>query len=62
MAGCPVKDLVRDAIRDKLRSMEANAEEKSWRVAFGTVRRADTDEIDAIIEAEFSTVDPEAWR
>jgi hypothetical protein len=60
--GIPLRELVSEAIVDKLRARQGDA--KPWMKAFGKLRglRKETARIDRIIEAEFGQIEPEDWQ
>jgi len=57
--GIPLRQFVSIALADKLR--DASSSEKPWLKSFGQLKslQAETKRIDAIIEAEFGTVQTE---
>ncbi len=60
LQGRPLKELVGEALREKLDALEG-AEAPGWRQVFGAARREMTVEVDAIVSAEFETIDPDTW-
>ena len=61
--GIPLRQLVTEAVDDKLRSAESG-QEKPWMENFGQLRhlRKDLHRINRIVEEEFETIDPELWK
>jgi hypothetical protein len=60
--GIPLRELVTEALADKLRS--ARSGEKPWLKSFGKLRNlhSETARINAIVEEEFERINPEDWR
>jgi hypothetical protein len=60
--GIPLRELVSEALADKLRALGAGA--KPWLKAFGKLRslRKETARINQIIEEEFGRIEPEDLR
>lgn len=59
--GIPLKELVSEALADKLRSTDAG--EKPWRRSLGKLRplRKDIARINKIIAQEFGKIEPGEW-
>ena len=57
--GIPLRELVSEALREKLR--DRSGEDKPWMKTFGKLRslRKDTARIERIIEQEFARIEPE---
>ena len=60
--GIPLRELVSEALAEKLRTQGATA--KPWLKAFGKLRRLrkETARINRIIQDEFGKIDPEDWQ
>jgi hypothetical protein len=60
--GIPLRELVTEALAEKLRSAGGNY--KPWLKSFGKLRslRAETARINAIIDGEFGQIEPEDWH
>jgi len=60
--GIPLRELVTDAIADKLRAPAGSG--KPWMKHFGKLRdlHRETVRINRIIEKEFGQIEPEEWR
>jgi len=61
LQGRSLKELVAEALRDKLAALE-EADAPTWRHVFGAASRESTDEVDAIVADELGIVDPGTWR
>ena len=62
LKGQSVKAFLLDALRDKLEMEKGQTKGKTgWRAAFGSARPGEVDEVQRIIDEEFSRVDPEDW-
>jgi hypothetical protein len=61
--GKSVKDVVNEAITEKLRQPEVSTE-PGWMKGFGKLRhlRKDIRQIEKVIADEFSQIDPEEWK
>jgi hypothetical protein len=61
--GKSVKDMVNEAITEKLRQPDASTE-PGWKKGFGQLRhlRDDIRQIEKVIADEFSQIDPEEWK
>ena len=62
--GSPLRQLVTEAILEKLDRDAGAGTQKPWEKAFGGLKslRQENRRIEAIIADEFEQVDPEAWR
>lgn len=61
-SGQTVKAFFVDAVRDKLAGDKARAgSEEGWRAVFGKADKKDVEEVQRIIDEEFSRIDPEDW-
>ena len=60
--GIPLRELVSDALAEKLRSR--GAAEKPWMSSFGKLRslRKETAQINRVIQEEFGRIEPEDWQ
>ena len=60
--GSPLRELVSEALDEKLRSVAAK--DKPWMKSFGKLRHLhkETARINRIIEEEFEKIEPEDWR
>ncbi len=58
-----MKAFVLEAILDKLQAEAAARDSQSgWRSVFGKATAGSVEEIQAVIDAEFSQLDPEDWK
>jgi plasmid stability protein len=63
MNGQSVKAFLLEALRDKLVRDRSSANgESGWKAVFGAARADDVAEVQRIIDAEFSRVDPDDWK
>jgi hypothetical protein len=63
MNGQTVKAFLLDALRDKLaHDRSAAVGESGWKAVFGAARADEIAEVQRIIDAEFSRVDPDDWK
>lgn len=61
--GQSLKDFVTAAVKEKLsRKKPISIEEHGWRSVFGKVAHRHIREVDAVIRAECSAIDPEDWK
>jgi hypothetical protein len=62
--GISLKEYVASALRQKLGQLPERLGEKRWRKHFGSLAhlRKETRRIERIIEQEFETIDPDAWK
>ena len=62
LKGETMRAFVVAAIRDKLaREARLDSETSGWRTVWGQAPAGSTAEVQAIIDQEFSQIDPEAW-
>lgn len=61
LQGRALKELVAEALRDKLAALSVG-DAPTWRHVFGAASREATDEVDKIVAAELDVVEPETWR
>jgi hypothetical protein len=58
-----MRDFFVDAVVEKLSAEGAkNARPRGWRTVFGKAPKGAAAEVQAILDGEFETVDPEGWR
>ena len=63
LRGESLKEYVTASLRARLRSEgEAESAESGWRRVFGRAQADQIAEVDAILDEEFTTVDPDSWR
>jgi len=63
LKGVTMKALVLQAIRDKLEADYADrVSEPGWRSVFGKAPAGSAEEVQDIIDKEFSEIDPEDWQ
>ena len=62
--GVPLKQLLTEALRERLRASGAAAPEKPWMRAFGGLRdlHRESRRIERSIEAEFERIEEEDWQ
>ena len=63
LKGITMKSFVLEAIQDKLREENSakSQKESGWRVVFGKAKGS-TEEVQTIIDQEFSSIDLEEWK
>jgi hypothetical protein len=60
--GKTVKDLLVEAVRDKLAGTAKKPKQKTgWRALYGAADPKEVAELQRIIDQEFSGIDPEGW-
>ena len=60
--GQTVKAFFLEALQDKLAKVSnASGQKTGWRAVFGKAKKEDMDELQRVIDEEFSKVDPEGW-
>jgi Antitoxin ParD len=62
LRGQTIKDFFLDAVRDKLASEKSHNAKTGWRAVFGKASQKDIDEVQKLVDEEFSRVEPEDWR
>ena len=61
LQGQSLKEFVTEALRQKLASRSQSAA-PAWRAGFGKVPRKYVREVQAVIDAEFSKINPADWK
>ena len=62
LRGISMKTLVLEAVREKLSQSANPTVTVGWRAAFGKAPDGSLDEVRAVLEDEFSQIDPEDWK
>lgn len=62
LTGRTLKELIREALRERLERERGARGPHGWRSAFGKVDPADARRVQAVIDDELSGVDPTEWR
>ena len=63
LRGQTIKAFFLDALRDKLATEKSQSQaEAGWRAVFGKAKKEDMDELQQIVDEEFSRIDPEEWN
>lgn len=62
LRGQSMKDFIRAALEERCRRLPGSSVATGWRVVFGRAKRAAVEEVDAVVNREFSHVDDESWR
>jgi hypothetical protein len=63
LKGTTMRAIVLQAIREKLRlDLADRVEEPGWRGVFGKASRDAVEEVQTIVDKEFSEIDPEGWE
>lgn len=62
--GQSMKDFITEAVAEKLKRTENQASEPGWKPLFGAFKKQSKAirEVQKIIDAEFSRIDPEDWK
>lgn len=62
LRGESLKDFVTEALQAHLERPAGGAPPRGWRSVFGQARREEVEPVDAVVAAEFESVDPDEWR
>ena len=62
LMGISMKALVLESVREKLAAPAERGETAGWRSVFGKAPEGSLDEVRAVIEEEFSRIDPDDWK
>ena len=62
MTGRTVRDLVTELLRERVEQERAREGPRGWRAVFGEVPKAAANQVQSVIDAEFSKVDPRDWE
>ena len=62
LRGQTMKAFVMEAIREKLQAESQADSQKGWRDVFGKAPTGSTEEVQAVIDEEFSQIRPEDWQ